>query len=184
MISGSALKLFWGALGVFWVYRVAAVRSACFAYSSSGFAVFIRNRHRLRAFFQKCHFCDVNKQVSAEQRKIRLRIEETSHRRSVSRFECSGKMLFRADSSSGFAVFIENRTSPRTFCHNSFFFEVNTSISVILRCIVKTSHRCILPPSECLGKVCFSQTARAVLAFALKIASVLEVFLRIRIFTR
>ena len=133
MISGSALKLFWvcsgSALGVVWVYR-SNVSRCIFAYSSNGFAVFIRNRHRLRAFFQRCQFCDVNKQVSAEQRKIRLRIEETSHRRSVSRFECSGKMLFRADSSSGFAVFIENRTSPRTFCQNSHFSDVNTSISV------------------------------------------------------
>ena len=98
--------------------------------SSSGFVVFIEKRYRLRALFQKLHFCDVNKQFSAEQRKTRVRIEETSHRRSVSRFECSGKMLFRADSSSGFAVFIENRTSPRTFFQNSRFSDVNTSISV------------------------------------------------------
>ena len=134
MISGSALKLFWvcsgSALGVVWVYR-SSVSRCIFAYSSNGFAVFIEKRNRLRAFFHKLHFCDVNKQVSAEQkRKTRVRIEETSHRRSVSRFECSGKMVFRADSSSGFAVFMENRTSPRTFFQNSHFFDVITSISV------------------------------------------------------
>ena len=101
-----------------------------FAYSSNGFAVFIEKRNRLRALFQKLHFCYVNKQVSGEQRKIRVRIEETSHRRSVSKFECAGKMLFRADSSSGLPVFIGNRTSPRTFFRNSHFSYVNTSISV------------------------------------------------------
>ena len=46
----------------------------------------------------------------------------------------------------------------------------------ILGCIVKTLYRCIIPTSECLGKVCCSQKARAVLAFSLKIAPVLEFF--------
>ena len=36
----------------------------------------------------------------------------------------------------------------------------------ILGCIVKTLYRCIIPISECLGKVCFSQTVRTVLLFS------------------
>ena len=46
-----------------------------------------------------------------------------------SNFRMLGESVFFADSSSGFSVFLENRSSPRVVFENSHFYDVNKRLS-------------------------------------------------------